>query len=184
MLQLCPILAVVAVCALAVQICSSGLLAQSGVPADVPETAPFNVEMLSSYDGQTVASVELAGRPNLNHADYASMLLQKPGQPFSASDVQKTAGSLKSKGKYAAVRIQIRSEAAGIKVVFVFEPAVYFGVFEFPVAARFSYLRLRIEGAHIWSWTRKKLLPFHQGVGVNQETVGLPFVNRSPGIYS
>ena len=142
MLQLRPILAIAVVCVIALQIRRPGLLAQSGAPADVPETAPFTAEMLSSYDGQTVASVELAGRPNLNHADYASSLLQKPGQPFSANDVQKTAASLKSKGKFVAVRIQIRPEAAGIKVVFVLEPAVYFGVFEFPGAARFSYPRL------------------------------------------
>src|SRR6185437_15137495 len=30
---------------------------------------------------------------------------------------------------------------------------------------------VRIEGAHLWGWTRKSLLPFYQGVGVNPETV-------------
>jgi outer membrane protein insertion porin family len=128
--------------AFAMQICVPGSWAQSLAPANVPETAPFTAEMLSSYDGQKVAAVEMDGKPNLNDADFASSLLQKPGEPFSASKVQETAAALKSRGKYQAVRIQIRPEANGVKVVFVLEPAVYFGVFEFPGAERFSYPRL------------------------------------------
>ena len=110
--------------------------------ADVPETSPFTAEMLSSYDGQKVVSVQLAGRPDLNEADFASALLQKPGEPFSQSKVQQTATALKRKGNFEAVRIQIRPEADGIRVAFVLEPAVYYGVFEFPGAERFSYPRL------------------------------------------
>lgn len=98
--------------------------------------------MLSSYDGQRVASVQLAGRPNLDVAHYASSLLQNAGEPFSAEKVQQTAAALKSKGKLAGVRVQIRPEANGIKLIFVLEPAVYFGIFEFPGAERFSYPRL------------------------------------------
>src|SRR6185312_17555872 len=30
---------------------------------------------------------------------------------------------------------------------------------------------VHIEGAHLWGWTRKSLLPFYQGVGVDPETV-------------
>lgn len=132
------------VCAVAMQMAAPALLAQSGTrtSADVPETAPFTAEMLSSYNGQAVSSVQLAGRPNLNEAEFASSLLQKAGEPFSDSKVEQTIAALKSKGKFEAVRIQIRPEAKGIRVVFVLEPAVYFGVFEFPGAARFSYPRL------------------------------------------
>jgi outer membrane protein insertion porin family len=128
--------------ALATQFCSIRSHSQSGSPTDVPETASFTAEMLSSYDGQRVASVQLAGRPNVNIADYASSLLQKPGVPFSAEKVQQTAAELKRKGRLEAVRVQIRPEADGIKVIFVLEPAVYFGIFEFPGAERFSYPRL------------------------------------------
>lgn len=98
--------------------------------------------MLSSYDGQKVSSVQLAGRPNLDTAEYASSLLQAAGEPFSAEKVQQTAAALKSKGRLDAVRVQIRPEANGVKVIFVLEPAVYFGIFEFPGAERFSYPRL------------------------------------------
>ena len=32
-------------------------------------------------------------------------------------------------------------------------------------------IRVDIEGAHLWSWTRKALLPVYQGVGVDDESV-------------
>lgn len=98
--------------------------------------------MLSSYDGQTVSSVQLAGRPNLKLSEFTPLLLQKAGQSFSESDVEKSAAALKAKGNFQAVRIQIEPETRGIRVIFVLEPAIYFGVFEFPGAQQFSYPRL------------------------------------------
>jgi outer membrane protein insertion porin family len=138
------LVALSAACAFATQACTPGLRAQSGphTPADVPETSPFTAQMLSSYDGQKVASVQLAGQPDLQEDEFASSLQQRAGEPFSASKVRETADALKSKGKFEAVRIQVRPEADGINVVFVLEPAMYFGVFEFPGAGRFSYPRL------------------------------------------
>src|SRR6185437_2332520 len=54
-----------AACALG-QLCfpESPAQLQSDSSADVPQTAPFTAEMLSSYNGQMVASVEVAGQPN------------------------------------------------------------------------------------------------------------------------
>lgn len=123
---------------------AAGLRAQAPAhpPDDVPQTSPFTAAMLSSYNGQTVASVQLAGRPDLKQADFASALQQKPGEPFSDAEVLKTAAALKAKGNCQAVRIQVRPETNGIRVAFILEPAVYFGVFEFPGAERFSYPRL------------------------------------------
>lgn len=98
--------------------------------------------MLSFYNGQNVASVQLAGQPSLNYQEFAPLLLQKPGKPFSENKVQQTAAALKSKGSFKAVRIKIQPETNGLRVVFVLEPAIYFGIYEFPGASRFSYPRL------------------------------------------
>ena len=137
------LLALGAACALVVQFWAPGSLAQSAPHSpDVPETAPFTAEMLPSYDGQTVASVQLAGQPSLNLAEFTPLLLQKKGQPFSEREVEQSAGALQAKGKFQAVRIQVEPETNGIRVIFVLEPAVYFGVFQFPGAERFSYPRL------------------------------------------
>src|SRR5664279_4598130 len=32
-------------------------------------------------------------------------------------------------------------------------------------------IRVDIEGAHVWTWTRKALLPMYQGVGADEEAV-------------
>ncbi len=116
--------------------------APTQISSEVPETSPLTTGMLSFYDGQTVSSVRLAGRPNLNYADYAPLLLQKPGQPFSENKVQQTVAALQSKGKFEAVRIQIEPETSGLRLVFILEPAIYFGIYEFPGVMRFSYPRL------------------------------------------
>lgn len=98
--------------------------------------------MLSSYNGQKVVSVELAGQPNLKMAEFAPLLLQKKGQPFSQRDVEQSAAAIRKKGGFKTVRIQIEPETSGIRVLFIPEPAVYFGLFEFPGAERFPYPRL------------------------------------------
>lgn len=114
----------------------------SHVSAEIPETSPFTTGMLSFYNGQTVASVQLAGRPDLDYAKYEPLLLQKAHQPFSDSKVQQTAAALKTKGKFQAVRIQVQPDTNGLRIVFVLEPAIYFGVYEFPGAHRIPYPRL------------------------------------------
>jgi outer membrane protein assembly factor BamA len=40
------------------------------------------------------------------------------------------------------VQLQIEPEANGVRVLLVAEPAVWFGIFEFPGAERFNYSRL------------------------------------------
>ena len=34
-----------------------------------------------------------------------------------------------------------------------------------------STIHVEVKGAHLWSWTRKSLLPVYQGVGVDPESV-------------
>ena len=53
-----------------------------------------------------------------------------------------TLAALKSSGKANDVRVQVDAEADGVRVLFILEPAIYFGIFEFPGAERFSYARL------------------------------------------
>lgn len=98
--------------------------------------------MLSSYEGQKVSSIEVAGRPDIDAGQFESSFVQKQGQPFSRNQVEQTAAALKAAGKFSDVRIQVDPEADGVRVQFIAEPAVYFGVFEFPGAAQFNYSRL------------------------------------------
>jgi outer membrane protein assembly factor BamA len=112
-------------------------------PQQTPRTAPQVQETLPTYEGQNVSSVELAGRPDLDTSKYISMLSQREGQPFSQARVNQTIAALKTTGQFNDVQLQVLPEANGIRVLFVLQPAMYYGVYEFPGATRqYSYARL------------------------------------------
>jgi len=118
--------------------------AQTDPPASkqVPTTAPSTEQMLSSYEGQNVTAIEVAGRPESASTQFASLFVQQRGQPFSKDKVDQTAAALRATANCDGVRVQVEAEADGVRVLFVLEPAVYFGIFQFPGAERFSYSRL------------------------------------------
>lgn len=99
-------------------------------------------QVLTSYEGQTVTSVEIAGRPDLKTSEFESELAQKAGQPFAKEKVDATTAALKAAGHFQNVHVQVEPEAKGLRVLFVLEPAIYYGMFQFPGAERFAYSRL------------------------------------------
>ncbi len=100
------------------------------------------MQILDSYEGQNVTAVDIAGRPNLNSSDVASLFVQHAGEPFSRDKVEQTVAALKATGKFQEVQLQVEPEAAGVRVLMILEPAVWFGIFQFPGAERFAYSRL------------------------------------------
>src|SRR5665213_3579859 len=122
----------------------AAVCAQSQKPGSnpAPSSTVATEQILSSYEGQNVASIEIAGRPDLDTAQFSSYLVQKAGQPFSSDQVHQTAAAIKAGGKFENVRIQVDPDADGVRILMILEPAVYFGVFQFPGAARFPYSRL------------------------------------------
>jgi outer membrane protein assembly factor BamA len=160
----------------------SGLSGQSGLATDKqvaanPATAS---QILSSYEGQNVTAIEVAGRPQSAVSEFEPLFLQKLGEPFSIDKVNGTLAALKSSGKAKDVRVQVDAEASGVRVQFILEPAVYFGIFEFPGAERFSYARL-IQIANFQVQTpfnaadeerdRQALITFFRQQGYFQATV-------------
>lgn len=108
----------------------------------VPKTTVATEQMLSSYEGQNVASIEIAGKPDLQTSEFDPLFAQKAGQPFSKDKVDQTAAAIKAKGHFETVRIQVDPQANGVRVLLILEPAIYFGVYQFPGAAEFTYSRL------------------------------------------
>jgi outer membrane protein assembly factor BamA len=108
----------------------------------LPKTTQAAEQMFGAYEGQNVASIEIAGQPDVRPEQYESLFVQKAGQPFSKDLVNKTADAIKAQGKVSGVRIQVDPDANGVRVLFVLEPAVYFGIYQFPGAANFPYSRL------------------------------------------
>ena len=111
-------------------------------PTPQDSNTPPAEQILSSYEGQAVTTVEIAGRPDLKTSQFESELSQKSGQPFARQKVDASAAALKATGQFRDVRIQVEPEAKGLRVLFVLEPAVYYGIFQFPGAERFAYSRL------------------------------------------
>lgn len=124
----------------------SALIAQTGptaTPQQAPRTAPQVKETLPSYEGQHVTTVELAGQPNLDTRELLPLLEQRPAEPFSRAKLDASIAALQKTGKFHAVELEIRPEADGVRVLFVLQPAMYFGLFRFDGAfGRFPYSRL------------------------------------------
>lgn len=97
---------------------------------------------MASYEGQRVASLILAGRPDLNVNDLMKVVTQKPGEPFSNEKIEQSIANLKNLGHFNDVTVEIRPLSNGVNVRLVLQPALYLGIYTFPGADRFAYSRL------------------------------------------
>lgn len=99
-------------------------------------------QSLATYEGQNVSAIQIAGRPDYDAAKCAGCLVQRAGQPFSEQKVEQSVNDLKTATGAQRVDVRVEPDASGVRVIFVLEPAVYFGIFEFPGAKRFAYSQL------------------------------------------
>lgn len=107
-----------------------------------PKTSPQTLQILSSYEGQPVISIELAGRPDIDVQRYQGSFVQHAGEPFSKQKVDETIAALKREGNFQEIQLQVVPIGDGLRILLVVEPAVYVGIFQFPGAERFPYSRL------------------------------------------
>ncbi|HKD80529.1 MAG TPA: POTRA domain-containing protein [Candidatus Angelobacter sp.] len=132
------------------------------------------VQQAVSYEGQKVASVQLAGQPDGNQRQWRALIVQQENAPYSQAAIDKTAAALKQAGPFEKVEVDVEPQAAGLRVLFVLQPAYYFGVFRFPKAEnRFSYTRL----LQITSYTKQE--PFSQERVEAAESNLLEFFHRT-----
>src|ERR1700732_1078344 len=96
-----------------------------------------------SYDGQRVAAVDLVANPKLSLDSLRPLVQQKPDEAYSTPKVEATISALKETGRFRKVEVDVKSDPGGLRVTFTLEPALYFGIFQFPGATTsFSYTRL------------------------------------------
>lgn len=107
-----------------------------------PAKASQDAQGAISYEGQSVTSVEVAGRPDLDSSAVNLLIEQRINSPYAQEKVDKTVQNLKKAGLCDEVDVQITPEANGLRVLFILRPAVYFGVYQFLGAHQFSYTRL------------------------------------------
>src|SRR5262249_7175697 len=91
---------------------------------------------------QSVSSVELAGQPDLNLDEVMPLVAQHSSENFSVEKVDQTIAALRQYGKFTDVQLDLRPEQDGVRVDFILQPAIYFGIYQFPGAQRFSYAQL------------------------------------------
>ena len=112
-----------------------------------------------SYEGQKVVTVELVANPKISVESLRSLVQQKIDEPYAASTIESTISALRGTGRFSSVEVDVKPDPGGLRVTFTLEPALYFGVFDFPGATkRFSYTRL-LQVVDIPNQT-----PFKQGV--------------------
>ena len=116
-------------------------LLKGGTSVQQAENPVKRIEVLS-YEGEKVSSVELAGQPDLNADEFTPLISQHGGESFSSEKVDATVAALKRTDKFRDVQLDLRPEAEGVRVMFILQPAVYFGMYQFPGAETFPYTRL------------------------------------------
>jgi outer membrane protein insertion porin family len=131
--------------AVVLTVINAGFSAAQGAkqdPVREAEKPPVAAQDFSTFEGQNVTAVEVAGRPGSSTAAFSSLLLQHAGEPFSVEQINRTVKAVKGAGNVDNVRLEVDPEANGVRVLIVLEPAVYIGIFEFPGAGSFAYSRL------------------------------------------
>src|ERR1051326_5922056 len=92
-------------------------LLTGGTAVQQPEQSPVKRIEVLSYEGEKVSSVELAGQPDMKESDFASLIAQHGGEPFSAAKVDQTVAALKKTGKFRDVQLDLRPEPEGVRVM-------------------------------------------------------------------
>ena len=101
------------------------------------------VASAASYEGQRVSSAQVAGQPEDNLKELRAIVSGLARETYSQAAVERAAAALKIAGRCEDVETQVDQAADGLRVIFVLEPAYYFGIYSFPKAEkRFSYTRL------------------------------------------
>src|SRR5882724_272608 len=96
-----------------------------------------------SYDGQWVLAVDLVANPKISVDSLRPLIQQKPGEAYSTPKIEGTMSALKETGRFTKVEVDVKPDTGGLRVTFTLEPALYFGIFQFPGATKsFSYTRL------------------------------------------
>ena len=117
---------------------------QMPAPSQPPaKTAPQTKQVLPSYQGQNVSSVEIGGDPSLDTAKLLPLLPLKAGEQFSQEKANESIAALQDTGKFKGVQLRVVPDIKGVRVLLVVQPGIYFGMYKFHGAlGPFSYSQL------------------------------------------
>src|SRR5499433_1331263 len=96
-----------------------------------------------SFEGQKVAAVDLIANPRISLETLRRLVQQPTGEPYSGSKVEASVSALRATGRFTSIAVDVKPDPDGLHLSFILEPALYFGVFDFPGASKgVSYTRL------------------------------------------
>ena len=87
-----------------------------------------------SYEGQEVAAVELVANPKISVDSLRPLVQQQANEPYSNAKVASTISALQGTGRFSKVAVDVKPDSRGLRLTFTLEPALYFGIFDFPGA--------------------------------------------------
>ncbi len=107
------------------------------------EAQLVGAQVLSTYMGQNVSSIDVAGRPDVTLDQVSRYFAVQKGKPLSQADIDTTVAALKKSGEFDNVWVSAQPDAEGVRVQFILEPGFYVGMYEFPGALKdYAYSRL------------------------------------------
>jgi len=122
------------------RLCAGLFLAISIPPLAAQQTQPASYE---GFNGQPVLAVEIAAGPNVDVNAMRGLVQQQTGKPFSAELMRQSVAAFQQTHQFSQVQVSLEPELAGLRVLFILQPASYIGVLEFPgTGTRFSYTSL------------------------------------------
>ena len=156
---------------LGVILCTTFLAGTSILQSPAPtDSSAVNRTELLSYEGQTVSSVEVAGRPDISIEEYSlrarmRMAAVRSGKTYSLRTLRRAVDYLQG-------RLQGESHlAAQVKLIGAdYNPQTNRADITIEVQ-RCPIVHARVEGAHLWPWTKHKLLPIYQQNGLAPEMI-------------
>jgi outer membrane protein insertion porin family len=103
----------------------------------------------AGFEGQPVSKVDVSAKPTMDGEAFRSVIQQKAGQPFSIQAIRESVTALQNTQLFSKVQVSIEPEQAGLKILFLLQPASYVGILKFPGATKaFTYTQL-LQAANI-----------------------------------
>ena len=95
------------------------------------------------FEGQEVSSVAIAAGPAVDIDAMRALIKQQAGKPLSSDDIRDSVAALQSTQQFSQVQVSLDPEQAGLRVLFILQPADYIGTIDFPgTGTRFPYTEL------------------------------------------
>jgi outer membrane protein insertion porin family len=86
----------------------------------------------AGFEGQPVSAINIAVRPDMDIARLRNAITLQPGKPFAAAAVRESVAALQQTHQFTQVQVSLEPDQAGVRVLFILQPADYVGVVQFP----------------------------------------------------